>query len=348
MRLPGVWYAYGRRTYIAYIQRLHRVFSTIHAEFDETFFQFSIVDQRVRGCNDNAAQLETLSLYHDMNNATIADITERIKSNSVPCTTEWTLSDLMRLPATMHPTPNIGDRGNNGDGVHASSSDQSAGSDYDSLSNINNVTLRKLKESVFVHDRPEPYASLPQSWKDAGKKTTREVSNSELAEQGSDVMGAGSICLQRQTCNLVVRVGRDEEGVSSLRPELTAMARTLQAAPAESDLLYLCYSEASLNKISRWIGSGPSTTIAGDANADIMVSIIECVRERVQKGSRTFMVKVKTHSREPLNELADTQAENARQLQDECRQWTVRTFLPAPTQDCTSSVKRQVWAFKAI
>jgi hypothetical protein len=115
-----------------------------------------------------------------MPNATIADITERIKSNSVPCTTEWTLSDLMRLPATIHPTPNSGDSGDNGDGVHASSSDQSAGSDYDSLSNI--VTLRKLKESVFVHDRPEPYASLPQSWKDAGKKTTGEVSNAELAE----------------------------------------------------------------------------------------------------------------------------------------------------------------------
>jgi len=32
------------------------------------------------------------------------------------------------------------------------------------------------------------------------------------------------------------------------------MARTLQAAPAESDLLYLCDSEAALNKVSRWIG----------------------------------------------------------------------------------------------
>jgi hypothetical protein len=80
----------------------------------------------------------------------------------------------------MHPsTPNSGD---SGDGAHASSSDQSAGSDYDSLGNINNVTLRKLKESVFVHDRPEPYASLPQSWKTTGKKMTGEVSNTELAE----------------------------------------------------------------------------------------------------------------------------------------------------------------------
>jgi ribonuclease HI len=138
-------------------------------------------------------------------------------------------------------------------------------------------------------------------------------------------MGAGSICLQRPTCILAVRVGREEEGVSSLRSELAAMARTLQAAPAESDLIYLCDSEAALNTISRWIGSGPRTTLAGDANADIMISIIEHVRERVQKGARTFMIKVKAHRGEPLNELADTQAENARQLHDNCRQWTVRT-----------------------
>ena len=44
--------------------------------------------------------------------------------------------------------------------------------------------------------------------------------------------------------------------VSSLRPELAAIARTLQATALEADLLYLCDSEAALNKVSRWIGSG--------------------------------------------------------------------------------------------
>ncbi len=63
---------------------------------------------------------------------------------------------------------------------------------------------------------------------------------------------------------------REEEGVSSLRPELAAIARTLQATSVEVDLLYLCDSEAALNKVSRWIGSGPRTTLAGDANADII------------------------------------------------------------------------------
>jgi ribonuclease HI len=90
-------------------------------------------------------------------------------------------------------------------------------------------------------------------------------------------------------------------------------------------VIYLCNSEASLHKMSRWIASGPRTTLAGDANADIMTSIIECVRARVLRGARTFMVKVKEHRGEPLNEKADTQAENARQLSSECQQWTTRT-----------------------
>jgi hypothetical protein len=131
------------------------------------------------------------------------------------------------------------------------------------------------------------------------------------------VMGAGSVYFQRPGRNLVVRVGREEKGVSSLRPEL--------ATALEVDLLYLCDSEAALHKVSRWIGSGPRTTLAGDANADIMTSIIERVRESALRGALTFLVKVKAHRGEHLNERADIQAENARQLPSECRQWTTRT-----------------------
>ena len=90
-------------------------------------------------------------------------------------------------------------------------------------------------------------------------------------------------------------MGSEEEGVSSLRPELAVIARTLQATTLEVDFLYLCDSEATLNKVSRWIGSGPRTTLAGDANADIMTSIIERVRESALRGALTFLVKVKAH-----------------------------------------------------
>jgi hypothetical protein len=55
------------------------------------------------------------------------------------------------------------------------------------------------------------------------------------------------------------------------------------------------------------------------------MSIIECVRKRVLREDRTFMIKIKAHRGEPLNEKADTQAENARQLSSECQQWTTCT-----------------------
>jgi hypothetical protein len=63
-------------------------------------------------------------------------------------------------------------------------------------------------------------------------------------------MGAGSVCLQQQDRHNEVKVGREEEGVNSLRPELAALARRLQATPAGTDLLYLCDSETTLDKVS--------------------------------------------------------------------------------------------------
>ena len=90
-------------------------------------------------------------------------------------------------------------------------------------------------------------------------------------------------------------------------------------------MLYLCDSEAAISRVSRWIGSGPRTTLSVDANADIVTSIIERVRARVLQGACTFMVKVKAHQGEPFNEKADTQAERARQLPSEHQQWTTHT-----------------------
>ena len=62
-------------------------------------------------------------------------------------------------------------------------------------------------------------------------------------------MGTGSVSLQEQDRHLEVKVGREEEGVSSMRPELAALARTLQATSAGTDLLYLCDSETTLTKV---------------------------------------------------------------------------------------------------
>ena len=44
------------------------------------------------------------------------------------------------------------------------------------------MSLRKLKESVFAHGRPEPYATMASDWRAAGTKQISKISNSELAE----------------------------------------------------------------------------------------------------------------------------------------------------------------------
>ena len=57
-----------------------------------------------------------------------------------------------------------------------------------------------------------------------------------------------------------------------------------------------CKANPKDNGISWWIGSSPRTTFAGNANAHIMTIIVECVRERVMRGARTFMVTPHAHS----------------------------------------------------
>jgi hypothetical protein len=92
-------------------------------------------------------------------------------------------------------------------------------------------------------------------------------------------VGAGSVCLQQQDKCLVTGPSGPRRGGSQLTTaRLAAVARTLQATPPGINLLYLCDSETTLDKVSRWIGRGPRTTLAGDANADIMKTIIECLR----------------------------------------------------------------------
>ena len=188
----GCGMAFGRRAFIAYSPRLNRIFCTIHAQFDETHFPFRPCDQRVRGYLDNDAQLESLSLFHDMPNATMDELRERIANTNVPCDTEWSLADLMQLPATLHPatsegTGDSGDCGDSGDswdsGPTASDASQPAGSSgADATAKINNVSLRQAQKSVFVHGRPAPYAEMAPTWQAAGSKNMKEVSNHELAE----------------------------------------------------------------------------------------------------------------------------------------------------------------------
>ncbi len=62
--------------------------------------------------------------------------------------------------------------------------------------------------------------------------------------------------LQEQRIRESIKVGREEEGLSSNRPELVALRECLEAHEDHVDLLYLTDSETSLQSIHKWIGCG--------------------------------------------------------------------------------------------
>ena len=87
------------------------------------------------------------------------------------------------------------------------------------------------------------------------------------------------------------------------------------------DILCLVDCQAGLSKLDRWIGFGRQATLAQDPNADIMRAILERLHERVNCGAATFLTKIKAHSGEPLNEVADTRAKAGRECEDETKIW---------------------------
>jgi hypothetical protein len=58
------------------------------------------------------------------------------------------------------------------------------------------------------------------------------------------------------------KVGREEEGMSSNRPELVDLRECLEAHPDNENLLYLTDSEATLQAINKWIGGGAKLSLA--------------------------------------------------------------------------------------
>ena len=98
----GTGQTFGRRAYLAFRPRLNRVFATVDAQFDECYFPFRLVDQRVYGQHSKRAKLEQLSLFHDLPHPTIEQLVTRINSAHVPGgDVTWLLSDLVQCPTTL-------------------------------------------------------------------------------------------------------------------------------------------------------------------------------------------------------------------------------------------------------
>jgi ribonuclease HI len=138
------------------------------------------------------------------------------------------------------------------------------------------------------------------------------------------------------------RVCREEEGSSSNKPELGGIVLALQSAALSEDVLLLCDNAAVLCAI-RWVGQGGKATLATAPDADILQEIVCLLTQRVRAGRATFLIKVKSHRGEPINERADTLAEEGREISDDSKRWDVRTdHITFEVQKGNTTV-RSVW-----
>ena len=115
--------------------------------------------------------------------------------------------------------------------------------------------------------------------------------------------------LQEQRIRESSKVDREEEGLSSNRPELVALRECLEAHDDHIDLQYLTDSEASLQTIHKWIGCGAKLNLSKSPDADVLKAIILKLQRRVDAGATTLLIKVKAHRGDPLNEETDIRVE---------------------------------------
>jgi ribonuclease HI len=138
-------------------------------------------------------------------------------------------------------------------------------------------------------------------------------------------MGSGCCKFQGEEADKCARVGREEEGTSSNRPELEGVVSALQSAALSEDVLLLCDNAAVLCAIKKWVGQGGKATLATAPDADILQDIVCLLTQRVRAGRATFLIQIKSHRGEPINERADTLAEEGREISDDNKRWDVRT-----------------------
>jgi len=135
-------------------------------------------------------------------------------------------------------------------------------------------------------------------------------------------MSAGYANLRKQRTRQQRKVGREEEGSSSNRPELAVFVLALRGTPVTSPMLYLCDNQALLKAVKRWVGEA----LVGVPDADISLEAIEELRKRTTAGAATFLILFeKAHQGEPANKEAGIQADKAVPGKDVPTEWHDRT-----------------------
>jgi ribonuclease HI len=91
----------------------------------------------------------------------------------------------------------------------------------------------------------------------------------------------------------------------------------LRRTPDHEDLVTVTDIEVLYRVVGRWVVQGGKTSLANTADADILEYILTKLAARIEAKSRTFLVKVKEHRGEPLNEGADDLPETDREMEKE-------------------------------
>jgi ribonuclease HI len=117
----------------------------------------------------------------------------------------------------------------------------------------------------------------------------------------------------------------------------------LQSAALSDDVPLLCDNAAFLCAIKKWVGQGGKATLATAPDADILQEVVCLLTQRVRAGRATFLIKVKSHRGEPINERADTLAEEGREISDDNRRWDVRTDCMTFEVQKGNTTVRSVW-----
>jgi hypothetical protein len=147
-------------------------------------------------------------------------------------------------------------------------------------------------------------------------------------------------------------VGREEEGLSSNRPELVALWECLETHQDHEYLLYLTDSEATLQDVNKWIGGRAKLRLAKSADSDILKVIVIKLKKRVEAKSATLLIKVKENRGCPLTEESrtDIRAEMGRMKKEQEKIWsesTNRTIYQwsetSKTKNGTLTTKQAAW-----
>ena len=83
--------------------------------------------------------------------------------------------------------------------------------------------------------------------------------------------------------------------------------------------------EYSRSQLQQLLTKGQAVLMVQEVDADILREIVCLLTQRVRAGRATFLIKVKWHRGEPINERADTLAEEGRGMSDDDKRWDDRT-----------------------